>query len=88
MVVAIAGAVGMLSLSLVGYVEGGVAQSTETIRGIWALYALGPAIGAVVAVAIMIACYKLRDKDIDLMARCNKGEITREACERQLGGRF
>lgn len=87
-VVAIAGAVGMLSLSLVGYVEGGVAQSAETIRGIWALYALGPAIGAVVAVAIMIACYKLRDKDIDLMARCNKGEITREECERQLGGRF
>lgn len=87
-VVAIAGAVGMFSLSMVGYVEGGVAQSPETIQGIWALYALGPAVGAVVAILIMVTCYKLRDKEVDLMARYNRGEITRDECKRQLEGRF
>lgn len=88
MVVALAGAIGMFSLSLVGYVEGGVEQSAATIQGIWMLYALGPAVGAVVAVIIMIACYKLRDADVVLMSKCNKGEITHDECEKQLKGRF
>ena len=88
LVVALAGAIGMFALSLVGYVEGGVTQSAFTVQGIWALYSLGPAVGATIAVIIMVACYKLRDADIVLMTRCNKGEITHEECEKQLKGRY
>ena len=88
MVVALAGAIGMFALSLVGYAEGGVAQTASTVRGIWALYSLGPAAGAVIAVILMVAGYKLRDADVVLMTRCNKGEITREECEKQLKGRY
>ena len=32
--------------------------------------------------------YKLRDKDVELMAKCNAGEITREECEAQLSRRY
>ena len=88
MVVALAGAIGMFALSLVGYAEGGVAQTASTVQGIWALYSLGPAAGAVIAVILMVAGYKLRDADVVLMTRCNKGEITREECEKQLKGRY
>lgn len=88
MVVALAGAIGMMSLSLIGYVEGGVAQSDATISGIWMLYSLGPAVGATVAVILMLACYKLRDKDVELMAAYNRGEMNRETCVSQLKGRY
>lgn len=84
MVVALAGAIGMFALSVVGYAEGGVEQSAATIQGIWMLYALGPAVGAIAAVILMLAFYRLRDSDIVLMSKCNRGEITREECEKQI----
>lgn len=87
-VVALAGTIGMMSLSLIGYVEGGVAQSEATVNGIWLLYSLGPAIGSVISVVMMVLLYKMRDKDVELMTACNRGEIDRDKCMEQLRGRI
>ena len=32
--------------------------------------------------------YKLNDKDVQIMAKCNSGEITREEAERQLSRKY
>lgn len=82
-IVAITGALGMFGMAAFGFVEGaGVVQSAATIQGIWLLYAVGPIVGSILCVAILLAFYKLRDKDVALMIRCNNGEITREEAER------
>lgn len=88
MVVALAGALGMLSLQLIGYVEGGVAQTDEVVRGIWGLYSLAPAVGSVIAIVLMLCCYKLRDGDIHAMMDYNRGVISKEECDARLSRKF
>ncbi len=53
--------------------------------GCWNVFTWVAAIGPVIAILILVPFYKLRDKDVNLMARCNNGEISREECERLLG---
>ncbi len=88
MVVALAGALGMLSLELIGYVEGGVAQTEQVVNGIWGLYSLAPAVGSSVAIVLMLIFYKLRDGDVHAMMAYNRGEITKEECEARFSRKF
>lgn len=54
-----------------------IVQSPEALKGLWFAYALIPVLGA--AIAFVIWCfYKLKDKDIQIMADCNSGKITKE----------
>jgi sugar (glycoside-pentoside-hexuronide) transporter len=85
MIVALAGAFGMFALAAVGFVEGtNVVQSASTISGIWFLYSFFPVIGGVVSSVLMLLFYKLRDKDVQIMSRCNAGELSQEEAKRQL----
>ena len=60
----------------------GVTQPQEAMDVMWVIYALIPLIGTLLGVLVM-GIYKLKDKDVELMAKCNAGEITREECEAQ-----
>ena len=64
-----------------------VAQPQSALDIMWLIYMLIPAIGTVLSVVVFFF-YKLRDKDVELMAKCNAGEITREECEAQLSRRY
>ena len=78
-VVALTGAIGMFVLAAIGFIEGsGVAQSPETIEGLWKLFTLAPLAGGLISIVIMVAFYKLRDADVKLMIQCNNGEISKE----------
>jgi len=52
--------------------------------GCWHVFTWVSAIGPVAAIIILVMGYKLRDHDVNLMARCNNGEITREECENKI----
>jgi len=79
LIMALSGSLGMFALGAYGFVEGeGAVQSAETLRGMWNLFALWPAIGSIVAVAILLSMYKLKDKDVKLMIRANNGEISKD----------
>ena len=81
-VVAVTGAIAMFGLAAYGFVEGaGVTQTKETISGIWRLYSAFPIIGSVLSIMILVAFYKLRDKDVKLIIQANNGEISREEAE-------
>ncbi len=43
------------------------------------------AIGPVIAIVILVVGYRLRDKDIELMAKVNNKEMTKEECEKRIG---
>ena len=62
-------------------------QTPQAIHGMWVVYALIPGIGFLIS-AVILFFYKLKDKDAELMAKCNSGEITREACEAQLSKKY
>ena len=65
----------------------GVLQPPEALSVMWVIYALIPLLGTLLGVAVM-AFYRLGDNDAQLMAKCNAGEITREACEAQLSRKY
>jgi glycoside/pentoside/hexuronide:cation symporter, GPH family len=89
MVVALTGAIAMFALASVGFVSGeGAVQTQATIKGIWFLYSLAPAISSIVAVVLMGLYYKLPSKDVQVMTRCNTGEITREEAEASLSRKY
>ena len=64
-----------------------VQQSAMAINGLWIVYALIPTIGLAIA-GIFYLFYKLNDKDVQIMAKCNSGEITREEAEKQLSRKY
>lgn len=62
-------------------------QTSEALDGLWFTYNVVPIIGLVIA--LIIWCfYKLNDKDVQIMASCNVGEITREEAEKQLSKKY
>jgi probable glucitol transport protein GutA len=80
---AVAGAIVMFWMAHAGFVEGtGQVQTAATLDSIWELIALFPAFGAAVSLLAFFR-YDLRDKDVQLMARANGGEITKAEAEAQ-----
>ena len=56
-------------------------------NGLWIVYALVPVIGMIVSTFFYLG-YKLNDKDVQIMAKCNSGEITREEAEALLSRKY
>ncbi len=94
------GAIGLLLLDLYGFVEveadsfadlvaqNAIALQPESaIDGIWFTYNIFPIIGLVIACAIWFG-YKLNDKDVQIMADCNNGRITRDEAEAMLSKKY
>ena len=65
----------------------GVQQSDAALNGLWIVYALVPVIGMVISTFFYLG-YHLNDKDVQIMAKCNSGEITREEAEKLLSRRY
>lgn len=95
---AVASSLGLFILGFSGWIkieatdfadlaEQAVVQPQSALDMLWIIFTLIPAIGVILSVAVM-AFYRLRDKDIELMAQCNGGEITREECEARLSRKY
>jgi Na+/melibiose symporter-like transporter len=66
----------------------GVTQSETALSALWNLGYLIPAIGFGISAILLYAFYNLKDKDAELMAKCNAGQITRAECEAQLSRKY
>lgn len=64
-----------------------ITQSAGALNGLWIVYALVPVIGMIISTFFYLG-YKLNDKDVQIMAKCNAGEITHEEAERQLSRKY
>lgn len=95
---AVASALSLFALSCFGWQEvtassfeelaaSGITQTTEAIKGLWITYALIPVIGYIISMGLYVF-YKLNDKDVQIMARCNAGEITKEEAEGLLSRKY
>ncbi len=65
----------------------GVSQTPQALNGLWIVYALVPVIGMIISTFFYLG-YKLNDKDVQIMAKCNAGEITREEAEKLLSRKY
>ncbi len=65
-----------------------IAQQTgEALDGLWFTYNIVPIIGLVIALVIWYF-YKLNDKDVQVMADCNIGKITKSEAEKLLSKKY
>ena len=65
----------------------GVTQPASALKGLWIVYALVPVIGMVISTFFYLG-YKLNDKDVQIMSKCNAGEISREEAEKMLSRKY
>ena len=65
----------------------GIQQSAAALNGLWIVYALVPVIGMVISTFFYLG-YKLNDRDVQIMAKCNAGEITRQEAEKLLSRKY
>jgi probable glucitol transport protein GutA len=84
----LSGSLAMLIIGAFGFLAGeNVEQSASAIKGIWLTMTVFPGIFTAVAVAALLF-YKLRDKDVQIMAKYNAREITKEEAERSLAAKY
>jgi probable glucitol transport protein GutA len=84
----LAGPLAMLIIGLFGFVEGeNAAQPQSALDGIWLCMTVFPAIGVALATAVW-SQYKLRDKDVQVMAEYNSGQITKGEADAKLATKY
>jgi Na+/melibiose symporter-like transporter len=59
-------------------------QPVSAETGIWFMYSIFPAIGALLSFVILLLFYKLRDRDVQIMSDINSGKISHEDGEKLL----
>ena len=64
-----------------------IQQSPAALNGLWIVYALEPVIGMIISTFFYLG-YMLNDKDVQIMAKCNSGEITRSEAEALLSRKY
>ena len=64
-----------------------IQQSPAALTGLGIVYALVPGIGMIISTFFYLG-YKLNDKDVQIMAKCNSGEITRSEAEALLSRKY
>ncbi len=65
----------------------GIQQSQQALDGLWFVYAFVPVIGLILS-SVCWLFYKLNDKDVQIMAKCNAGDITRAEAEASLSRKY
>lgn len=83
------GTVVLFSLSSVGFIEGeNAVQPAGVADGVWALFCWIPAAGFAIALVILLAFYKLRSDEVQVMSLYNNGEISKEEAEKKLADKY
>lgn len=84
----LAGPLVMLIIAGFGFVSGdGAVQPASALQGIWLSMTVFPAIGVAVATLVW-SRYKLRDKDVQVMAEYNSGKITKQEADAKLAAKY
>ena len=89
MTAALSVSIGMFILGAIGFVEGsGVAQDASVVSAIWVLYTLVPLATGILSVFLLGFAYRLRQKDVAVMIRVNKGELAREEAAAMMSRKY
>ncbi|MDR1177380.1 MAG: glycoside-pentoside-hexuronide (GPH):cation symporter [Spirochaetaceae bacterium] len=82
-----AGILGIL-MTIIGYNGAEARQAASTMAGLWKMFTLMPLIGLAIAIPVIGFLYKLRDKDVQVMALYNQRQLTEAEAEAQLSRKY
>ncbi len=74
--------------SIADLAASGIVQTEQAITEMWLVTQIPGLVATLVSYTLLLCFYKLRSKDVALMARCNAGEITREEAEAQMSRKY
>lgn len=78
----------LLCIAWTGYDASALEQTAEVTRKIWAVFLMVPVIGYILGIAVLLFFYKLRDNNVQLMAKYNNHELSYEEAVEQLSDEF
>jgi Na+/melibiose symporter-like transporter len=85
---ALSTSLGAFALAAIGFKEGeGAIQSADFAGKFWTASMIVPLIG-LVAGAIILTKYKLRDNYVEVITDCNNGKISKEEADKALAGKI
>ena len=90
---ALMNSISLLLLAIFGFKAANADPVTGVVdavgaQGCWHVLTWISTIGPILAIILLVMRYQLRDKDVNLMAQFNNGEISREECDKGLAGRY
>ena len=74
--------------SIADLAASGVVQTQQAITEMYLVTTLPGIISTAIAYTLLLCFYKLRSKDVAVMAKCNAGELTREQAESMLSRKY
>lgn len=80
---AIISTVSAFFLAMMGFSAANVTPQGQ--HGVWFTYTILSALGSLIAIPLLLKCYKLRDKQIAVIMKANNNEITHEEALAQIG---
>lgn len=78
----------LLCIAWTGYDASALEQTAEVTRKIWAVFLMVPVIGYILGIVVLLFFYKLRDDNVQLMAKYNNHELSYEEAVEQLSDEF
>ena len=78
----------LLCISWTGYIAEAETQAVQVADNMWKVFLLVPTIGYIVGIIVLLLFYKLRDPDVQIMAKYNNKEISFEEANAKLGEKF
>lgn len=78
----------LLCIAWTGYDASALEQTAEVTRKIWAVFLMVPVIGYILGIVVLLFFYKLRDDNVQLMAKYNNHELSYEDAVEQLSDKF
>lgn len=80
---AIISSISAFFLAMMGFSATNV--TTQGQHGVWITYTILSALGGIVAIPLLLKCYKLRDNKVAIMMKANNGEISKEEALTMVG---
>ena len=74
--------------SIADLATSGIVQTEQAITEMWLVTQIPGLVAALISYTLLLCFYKLRSKDVAVMAKYNAGEITREEAEAQMSRKY
>jgi len=78
----------LLCIAWTGYDASALEQTAEVTKKIWTVFLMVPVIGYILGIIVLLFFYKLRDDNVQLMAKYNNHELSYEQAVEQLSDKF
>ena len=78
----------LLRIAWTGYDASALEQTAEVTKKIWTVFLMVPVIGYILGIIVLLFFYKLRDDNVQLMAKYNNHELSYEQAVEQLSDKF